>query len=109
MVSSCALKVTEGMDIASEDQEVKDARKEALELLLSDHVGDCEAPCSLTCPAGMNIPQMNRLIAAGKFDEALKVVKETIALPYVLGYVCPAPCEKACRSSSGFGPPAGRY
>ena len=97
MVSSCALKVTEDMDIASEDIEVKEARKEALELLLSDHVGDCEAPCSLTCPAGMDIPQMNRLIASGKFDEALKVVKETIALPYVLGYICPAPCEKACR------------
>lgn len=97
LVSSCALKVTEGMDIASEDQEVKEARKEALELLLSDHVGDCEAPCSLTCPAGMNIPQMNRLITSGKFDEALQVVKEEIALPYVLGYICPAPCEKACR------------
>lgn len=97
LVSSCALKVTEGMDIASEDLEVKEARKEALELLLSDHVGDCEAPCSLTCPAGMNIPQMNRLIASGKFDEAMQVVKEEIALPYVLGYICPAPCEKACR------------
>jgi len=97
LVSSCALKVAEGMDIASEDADVKDARKEALELLLSDHIGDCEAPCSLTCPAGMDIPKMNRLIAAGKFDEALKVVKETIALPYVLGYICPAPCEKACR------------
>jgi NADPH-dependent glutamate synthase beta subunit-like oxidoreductase/ferredoxin len=64
---------------------------------MSDHVGDCEAPCSITCPAGMNIPQMNRLIASGKFEEALNAVKEEIALPYVLGYICPAPCEKACR------------
>lgn len=97
MVSSCALKVAEGMDFLSEDIEVKEARKESLELLLSDHIGDCEAPCSLTCPAGMNIPKMNRLIASGKFDEALKVVKGDIALPYILGYICPAPCEKACR------------
>ena len=97
LLSSCALKVTEGMDMLSEDDDVKEARREALELLMSDHVGDCEAPCSLSCPAGMNIPLMNRLIAANKFDEALKVVKEEIALPYVLGYVCPAPCEKACR------------
>jgi NADPH-dependent glutamate synthase beta subunit-like oxidoreductase/ferredoxin len=97
LVSSCALKVTDGMEIISADDEVREARKEALELLMSDHVGDCEAPCSITCPAGMNIPQMNRLIASGKFEEALNVVKEEIALPYVLGYICPAPCEKACR------------
>jgi NADPH-dependent glutamate synthase beta subunit-like oxidoreductase/ferredoxin len=97
LLSSCALKVTEGMDLASDDPEVKDARKEALELLMSDHVGDCEAPCSLSCPANMNIPEMNRLIASEKFEEALKVVKEDIALPYILGYICPAPCEKACR------------
>lgn len=97
LISSCALKATDGMEIISTDDEVREARKEALELLMSDHVGDCEAPCSITCPAGMNIPQMNRLIASGKFEEALNVVKEEIALPYVLGYICPAPCEKACR------------
>jgi ferredoxin len=94
---SCALKVAEGMDILCNDPDVKEARKEALELLLSDHVGDCEAPCSLACPANMNIPVMNRLIAAKNFDESLKIVKEEIALPYILGYICPAPCEKACR------------
>jgi len=97
LLPSCALKVTEGMEILCDDPEVKEARKEALELLLSDHVGDCEAPCSLACPANMNIPVMNRLIAAKSFTESLKVVKEEIALPFVLGYICPAPCEKACR------------
>jgi NADPH-dependent glutamate synthase beta subunit-like oxidoreductase/ferredoxin len=91
------MQVTNGMDITASDQEVMIARRQALELLLSDHVGDCEAPCSLACPAGMNIPLMNRLIGEGRFTEALNVVKEDIALPYVLGYICPAPCEKACR------------
>jgi ferredoxin len=94
---SCAIEATEGMEIITDDEEVKQSRKEALELLLSDHVGDCEAPCVLTCPAGMNIPLMNRLIAEGKFAESLKVVKEEIAIPLILGYICPAPCEKACR------------
>ncbi len=94
---SCALKVAEGMEIITDDLDVREARKDALELLLSDHVGDCEAPCSLACPANMNIPEMNRLIAAGDFSASLEVVKEEIALPYVLGYICPAPCEKACR------------
>ena len=96
-VPSCALKVTNGMEISASDPEVLVARRQALELLLSDHVGDCEAPCSLACPAGMNIPLMNRLIGEGRFTDALTIVKEEIALPYVLGYICPAPCEKACR------------
>ena len=94
---SCAMPVQNGMDIICDDQEVKEARKDALELLLSDHVGDCEAPCRLSCPAFMDIPKMNRLIADNKFDEALKLVKEDIALPLILGYICSAPCEGACR------------
>lgn len=97
IIPSCALHVADGMDIITGDEEVMVARRQALELLLSDHVGDCEAPCSLACPAGMNIPLMNRLIGEGRYTEALNVVKEDIALPYVLGYICPAPCEKACR------------
>jgi ferredoxin len=97
LVPSCAVKVTNGMEISASDPEVLVARRQALELLLSDHVGDCEAPCSLACPAGMNIPLMNRLIGEGRFTDALAIVKEEIALPYVLGFICPAPCEKACR------------
>ncbi len=94
---SCSMEVVDGMEILSEDAEVKEARKDALELLMSDHVGDCEAPCRIGCPAFMNIPVMNRLIADGNFREALIKVKEEIALPLILGYICSAPCEKVCR------------
>lgn len=93
---SCSVKATEGLEIITDDSEIKEARQTALELLLSEHVGDCEAPCQVACPAHMNIPLMNRLIAAGKFDGSLEVVKRDIALPAVLGRICPAPCEGAC-------------
>lgn len=93
---SCSVKAAEGMEVITDDEEIKEARQTALELLLSEHVGDCEAPCQLGCPAHMNIPLMNRLIAAGKFSESLEVVKRDIALPAVLGRICPAPCEGAC-------------
>ena len=88
---SCSMPVAEGMEIITLDDEIREARQTGLELLLSDHVGDCEAPCTIACPAHMNIPTMNRLLATGKFDQALKTVKENIALPSVLGYICPAP------------------
>ena len=97
---SCSIEVTEGMEIISLDEEIQEARKTALDLLLSEHVGDCEAPCQITCPAHMDIPLMNRLLGEGKFEEALKVVKKDIALPAVFGRVCPAPCEGACRRKS---------
>jgi NADPH-dependent glutamate synthase beta subunit-like oxidoreductase/ferredoxin len=97
---SCSVKVVEGMDIATRDAEIEESRKTALELLLSEHTGDCEAPCQVTCPAHMDIPLMNRLLAEGKFGEALKVVKQDIALPGVFGRICPAPCEGACRRKS---------
>lgn len=94
---SCSAKAVEGMDLITEDEEIIEARKTALELLLSEHVGDCEAPCRVACPAFMNIPEMNRLIASGKTEKAYEIVKNDIALPGVLGRICPAPCEGACR------------
>lgn len=97
LLPSCSVAASEGMDITTLDDEIKEARKTGLELLLSDHVGDCEAPCTMACPAHMDIPTMNRLLAAGNFSEALKVVKKDIALPAVLGHICPAPCEGVCR------------
>lgn len=97
---SCSIESQDGMDIITMDEEIHEARKTALELLLSEHVGDCEAPCQITCPAHMDIPLMNRLLAEGKFHEALKVVKKDIALPAVFGRICPAPCEGACRRKS---------
>lgn len=99
LLPSCSAPAADGMVIETDSEEVHHARKNALDLLLSEHVGDCEAPCRVTCPAHMNIPLMIRQIAAGKMRDAIETVKEDIALPAVLGRICPAPCEKACRRS----------
>jgi NADPH-dependent glutamate synthase beta subunit-like oxidoreductase len=99
MVPACATRAAEGMKIETSTPEVALARREALELLMSEHVGDCEAPCRNGCPAFMDIPLMNRLIAAGEFKLAHEVVRREIALPLILGFICPAPCEKVCRSA----------
>ena len=97
LVPACGTKAVDGMVVESDSPEVLAARKTALELLLSDHVGDCMGPCHVTCPAKMDIPVMIRQIAAGEFAEAIKTVKKDIPLPAVLGRICPAPCENACR------------
>ena len=97
LLPACGTEAQEGMVVASADPVVHAARRTALELLLSDHVGDCVAPCQIACPAGMDIPQMIRHIAARRHGEAIEVVKERIAMPAVVGRICPAPCERACR------------
>jgi ferredoxin len=103
LVPACGTRVVEGMEIESETPEVHQARRTALELLLSDHVGDCLAPCQFTCPAHMNIPLMLRQIAGKNLREAIAAVKRDIALPAVLGRICPKPCEKGCRRSVADG------
>ncbi|MCB0585895.1 MAG: (2Fe-2S)-binding protein, partial [Phaeodactylibacter sp.] len=50
LIPSCSLRVEPEMDIITDDEEIFEARKTGLELLLSDHVGDCEAPCTKACP-----------------------------------------------------------
>jgi len=97
LLPACATVAAEGMRVESQSGRVIAARRTALELLLSDHLGDCVAPCQTVCPAGMNIPLMIRLISAGRAAEAIAVVKRDIAIPAILGRICPAPCQSACR------------
>ncbi len=97
LLPACATIVEEGMEVKNDDPAVTSARCTALELLLSDHMGDCVGPCQVACPAGMDIPEMLRQAAGGLYDMAIETIKEHIALPAVTGYICPAPCEKACR------------
>lgn len=54
-------------------------------------------PCKNSCPAGIDIPRYTRLIAEGKFGEAIAVIRERVPFPGVLGYVCYHPCETVCR------------
>ncbi|MBI4977201.1 MAG: (2Fe-2S)-binding protein [Spirochaetes bacterium] len=97
LIPSCTAPAADGMRIETATESVIAARKAALELLLSEHAGDCEAPCQRACPAHMDIPAMIRAIADGDDREAIRIVRERIALPSTLGRICPAPCEKVCR------------
>ncbi len=96
LVPACSAPAVDGMQIETKNNRVEQARKDTLDLLLSEHVGNCEGPCQRSCPAYMNIPLMIRQIKEENFAAALKTVKQNIALPAVLGRICPAPCEKGC-------------
>lgn len=97
LLRSCSAKISEGMVIHTESERVVKSRKIAMELLMSAHDGDCIAPCQLACPANTDCQGYVGLIANGKFEDALKLIKNTNPLPASIGRVCPHPCEKACR------------
>lgn len=96
-VPSCSALIQEGMDIDASGDEVITLRKKAVELLLSEHRAECEAPCRVVCPAGYNIPLMNRYLASGNFDEAAQLTISEINTPEILCTECPGYCENACR------------
>ena len=97
LLRSCSAKISEGMVVNTESERVVKSRKIAMELLMSAHDGDCVAPCQLACPANTDCQGYVGLIANGKFDDAIKLIKNKISLPASIGRVCPHPCEKACR------------
>ena len=97
LVPSCSTEVTEGMVVNTENERVKKAQKVCVELLLSDHTGDCLGPCMTTCPAGIDIPGFVSHIANGDDQAALELIMNNMPLAGSLGRVCTRPCETACR------------
>jgi formate dehydrogenase major subunit len=98
LLPACSTKVSSGMVVETSSPEVRQSRKAALELLLSDHYADCIGPCQLSCPAEIDIQGYIALAAIGKYKDAIALIKENNPLPSVCGRVCTRPCEvKGCR------------
>ncbi len=97
LMRSCSTLASDGMVINTESARVVQARKIALELLMSDHDGDCKGPCHLACPAHTDVQAYIKQIALGNDKEATRLIKEKISLPASVGRVCPHPCENDCR------------
>jgi heterodisulfide reductase subunit A len=56
-----------------------------------------KSPCKLTCPAHISVQGYIALIAEGKFNEALDLIREQIPFASVCGRVCTHPCEDECK------------
>ena len=96
-IPSCSSDIADGMDIEATSDDIFEMRKTTLDLLLSEHSGDCEAPCTLACPAGIQIEEYLRAARKGDFLETLKIIKEKLPLPMSIGRICPRFCEEDCR------------
>ena len=97
LMRACSTVAADGWKINTESKRVVQARKVALELLMSDHDGDCKGPCHLGCPARTDVQAYVKQIALGNDREAVRIIKDKIPLPASVGRVCPHPCESDCR------------
>ena len=63
--------------------------------------GACEAlvfaPCENTCPVRCDAAGYASLIAAGRYEEALSIIRLTMPLAGICGRVCNHPCEDMCK------------
>jgi ferredoxin len=96
-IPSCSALAMDGMDIDASGEDVIALRKKAVELLLLEHRAECEAQCRIVCPAGYNIPLMNRLLTSGNIAAALELSLTEMTDPEIRCKTCPGYCENACR------------
>jgi len=62
------------------------------------------SPCQHTCPIDTEVPVYIALIAKGRYEEALEVIKKDNPLASVLSRVCHHPCETKCRAGESGEP-----
>ncbi len=64
--------------------------------------GECNAvirpiPCQAGCPAHVDIPGYIALTRAGRYKDAVRVIRQDNPLPATCAMVCEHPCENYCR------------
>ncbi len=97
LLRACATEAVDGQVVYTESERVVRTRRTTIELLMSDHDGDCRGPCVLECPASVNAQGYVQAIAKGNDREAVRILKERLPIPASIGRVCPHPCEGGCR------------
>lgn len=93
---ACTTEAREGMKVVTESEAISASRKNALDMLLSNHYADCRGPCYEKCPADVDVQGYLALAHEGRHREALELIRETNPLPLVCGRVCVRYCEGAC-------------
>ena len=65
----------------------------------SDSVLDLRntVPCVAKCPAEVDIPGYIALVKAGRYDDAVKLIRKDNPFPTVCALICEHPCEGHCR------------
>jgi indolepyruvate ferredoxin oxidoreductase, alpha subunit len=53
--------------------------------------------CTAACPLHIDVRGYVKLIGEGQYDQALKLIKEKLPFPGIMGRICTRPCEGKCK------------
>lgn len=95
--SDCAIGFTAGKVLLQALDGFEEDLQSHIERDACSHKQTPMAPCMKECPAHVNVPSYIACIREGRFDDALRVIRNDNPLPTVCGYVCEHPCEAVCR------------
>lgn len=75
-------------------------REDYVEHIVSGHCScsmERSVPCVHLCPAEVDVPGYVALINAGRYGDAVRLIRKDNPFPTACGYVCEHPCETHCR------------
>jgi ferredoxin len=85
------------MVVESETEAIRAARRTALELIVSDHAGDCVAPCQRADPQHADIPRFLAQVAGGDVEGAAETLAAAGLRLDDSEKIAATAAEKACR------------
>jgi len=61
---------------------------------------EASVPCMTYCPAHVDIPGYIALVEAGRYADAVRLIRKDNPFPLACALVCEHPCERACRRTN---------
>ncbi len=55
-----------------------------------------DPPCAIACPVHLDVREYVGLIAEGRYEESLAIIRKKLPFPSVCGRICSHPCETMC-------------
>lgn len=100
----------QGIDLKKLDKLASDAREGKYVEISKDFRGtdsvkidedlpmfDCYvAPCVVACPIHQDVPEYVQLVGMGRYADALELIYDKNALPFITGYICDHQCQLHC-------------
>ncbi len=75
---------------------------------IKNHVCTCNSnqpvACVNMCPAGVDIPGYIALVHAGRYKDAVRLIRKDNPMPVVCAYICEHPCERRCKRTNTDAP-----
>ncbi len=68
-----------------------------LDKIINECLGEEPPYCQAACPLHIDVQGYIRMVREGKYDEALRIIRDVLPFPGIMGRICTHPCESACR------------